>query len=168
MASIVHIIIPDCFSDFRKKWPVQPKSPKILKSSAQKCPKDLPNQNWSQSSTALPFGTKTNPPKKRKKLRWRPEPPPRKKNFFFSKYSLPTNQPTNQPRTKVFKNLVSNCSTYFGYSEELAVPWPLQKRGGLVVFPVGLTWRKKLVGIDRWPTVGSPWFQRKFEVGVDW
>ena len=35
-------------------------------------------------------------------------------------------QPSNQRSTKVFKNLVSNCSTYFGYSEELAAPWPLQ------------------------------------------
>ena len=38
-------------------------------------------------------------------------------------------QPSSAVFFQVFKNLVSNCSTYFGYSEELAVAWTRKRPG---------------------------------------
>ena len=88
--------------------------------------------------SALPVGTqKTHTRKQHTKI----NPQKKKGTYYSGNRKLPhgnfppkippiVSSKENKRWTKVFKNLVSNCSTYFGYSEELAAPWPLQNMGG--------------------------------------
>lgn len=109
---------------FKKIWPVQPKSPKKVP------PRNVRRVYQIRIEASLPFplGTKKHTRKKNAltsipQKREEHTPVTTGTDFFCASKKPPH---LLQRSTKVFKNLVSNCSTYFGYSEELAAPWPLQ------------------------------------------